>query len=70
MSERFLIRTDGGPTPGTRSVFESATWTWPLPARLPGLGGVYVKVRESGLPPQPEGSRVVRGAEYEWRQAS
>lgn len=67
MSERFLIRTIGGPLPATR-VIEAAEMSWPLPETLddPEGRGHYRKVSESQLPPQPEGSHVMRGAEYEW----
>ena len=42
-------------------------WTWPLPELLLTEGGAYIKVSESALPPMPEGSHVLRGAEYEWQ---
>lgn len=67
MSEQLLIRTNGGPFPGTR-VLVSPPATWPLPERLPDpeLRGVYVKQSESQLPPMAADSHVMRGAEYEW----
>ncbi len=64
MPERFLVRTQGGPRPGTRV---TDGWTWPLPDLLLAEDGCYVKKQESDLPPQPEGSRLMRGAEYEWQ---
>jgi hypothetical protein len=68
--ERFLIRTDDGPTPGTR-VVDDPSWLWPLPEvlTLPDGSGVYVKVCESQLGPQPRDAHVIRGAQYEWRPA-
>jgi hypothetical protein len=62
--ESFLIRTKGGPRPGTKV---AGDWTWPLPELLLAEGGAYIKVRESALPPMPDGGRVLRGAEYEWQ---
>ena len=73
MGERFLIRTEGGPCDGETRVANSdgnERWTWPLPDVLKyDAGGRYVKVTESHLPPQEPGSRVVRGATYEWQAA-
>lgn len=66
MSERFLIRTLGGPHPGTRVTPDCDRWSWPLPDDLNDDGGHYRKIRESDLPPMPEDGYVVRGAEYEW----
>lgn len=63
MPERFLVRTTGGPNPGTR-VTEG--WAWPLPELLLAEGGQYIKTGESILPPQDDDSSVVRGAAYEW----
>lgn len=65
MSEQFLIRTKGGPHPGTRAV---DVYPWPLPDVLavPGEPGYYKKSSESQLPPMPADGRVLRGAEYEW----
>lgn len=65
MSETFLIRTTGGPHPGTRFTDDSQ-YPWPLPDRLGDDGGFYRKIRESGLPAMPDDSHVIRGAEYEW----
>ena len=71
MPERFLIRTEGGPCDGETRIADSdglGGWTWPLPDVLKyDASGQYVKVGESDLPPQPEDSRVLRGAQYEWR---
>lgn len=70
--ERFLIRTIGGPHPGNARVcregerYGNIVISWPLPLFLPDIGGCYMKTKESQLPPQEEGSFVVRGAEYEW----
>lgn len=84
MGERFLLRTAGGPYPGTRHVSEGEFRfpflpdpfvRWPLPGELPvgdrpgEPAGAYVKVRESALDPVPGDSGILRGAEYEWRQA-
>jgi hypothetical protein len=66
MSENFLIRTDGGPHPGTR-VADPSVMSWPPPDSLPDDGGRYVKVSQSELPTLPPGSRVMRGARYEWQ---
>lgn len=63
--EPLLIRSFGGPYPGTRLV-KISDFGWPLPDVLHGDGGRYMKRGESALPPMPEGSHVVRGAEYEW----
>lgn len=63
--ESFLIRTAGGPHPGDRVAREDEM-SWPLPEILGDTGGRYVKVSESKLPPQEEGSHVMRGAQYEW----
>lgn len=65
MPERFFIKTEGGPHPGTRVVDETQ-YPWPLPGILGGEGGAYVKVSESSAPPQEEGSRLVRSAYYQW----
>jgi hypothetical protein len=68
MSERFLVRTQGGPCSGeTRIADTDMGWEWPLPAVLAHAGGSYVKVRESAPPPMDGDSSVPRGAEYEWR---
>jgi hypothetical protein len=66
--ERFWVRLEGGPLAGDRL---ADNMTWPLPDVLPlpdGLGGRYVKVSESQLPPQDEESKVLRGARYAWRR--
>ena len=64
--EQFLMRFNGGPYPGTR-VTPADTMTWPLPDEIPVAGiGLYRKTSESQLPPQPEGSHLIRGAEYVW----
>lgn len=63
-TESFLVRTAGGPRPGTR-VAEG--WERPLPELLMTEGGQYVKVSESSLEPQAEDSHVMRGAEYRWQ---
>jgi hypothetical protein len=69
--EPFLIRTNDGPTPGTRLIHDgNFDYSWPLPDELPAPGGRYVKVGESQLAPQHEGSHVIRGAEYEWQEES
>lgn len=64
MPERFLVRTQDGPNPGTRV---GEDWTWPLPELLLAEGGCYVKASESQLPPTGEDSNVLRGAEYRWQ---
>jgi hypothetical protein len=65
VSERFLIRTEGGPRPGTKAAEGIG---WPLPELLLWEGGVYVKAAESPLPPQDGGSHLLRGAEYRWQE--
>jgi hypothetical protein len=53
MSERFLIRTEGGPVDGETRVANSLGddgWRWPLPDVLPHPDGRYVKEAESILP--------------------
>jgi|KBSMisStandDraft_5_1062788.scaffolds.fasta_scaffold1148476_2 hypothetical protein len=70
--EPLLIRTEGGPYPGTRTVYIGAEGdggeliAWPLPELLWAHTGAYRKILESCLPPQEEGSHVVRGATYTW----
>jgi len=64
MAESFLVRTKGGPRPGTKI---ADGWTWPLPELLLADGGSYVKVSESALPSMPDDGHVLRGAEYEWQ---
>jgi hypothetical protein len=70
VAEPFLVRTEGGPCDGETRVANfggSDDWTWPLPEVLPyDETGRYVKYSESDRPPQPEGSRVLRGAAYRW----
>ncbi len=65
MTEPLFFRTEGGPHPGTRRT-DTGQLGWPLPETLPDDGGRYVKVSESALPPQEEGSRLVRSALYRW----
>jgi hypothetical protein len=71
MSERFLVRTVGGPCDGETRVADSAGlggWEWPLPDALAyDASGQYVKTAESSLPPMDRDSSVLRGATYEWR---
>lgn len=72
MAERFLLRTEGGPCAGETRVVntQGEGWEWPMPDVLEfGEQGRYVKVTESELPPQEEGSGVLRGATYEWEAA-
>lgn len=70
-NERFLIRTEGGPRPGTRIVDqETSPWTWPLPDLIPDYHGHYHKTSESQLPPQRRDSHVLRGATYTWQPAT
>lgn len=63
--EIFLIKTEGGPHPGTR-ITDETQYPWPLPGILGDTGGAYVKVSESNAAPQEPGSRLVRGALYQW----
>ena len=73
MPEAFLVRTEGGPCAGEVRVANASGdegWTWPLPGILKHPEGRYVKVSESDLGPRPEGSRLLRGAVYEWEEAS
>lgn len=71
MSERVLLKTVGGPHPGTRIV-DTSVMPWPLPDELPDpdSGGVYRKTTESQLPEMPSDGHVMRGAEYAWDDAS
>lgn len=65
--ERFLLRTTGGPEPGTRIIDQQTTgYTWPLPDVIVTTGGEYHKTTESQLPPQPRDSHVLRGVTYDW----
>lgn len=64
MAERFLIRTSGGPNPGTRVI---DGWIWPLPFLVLAEDGQYIKTGESSLPPQDDDSSLLRGAEYHWQ---
>jgi hypothetical protein len=64
MAERYLVRTSGGPNPGTRV---ADGWAWPLPELLLAEAGAYVKTGESQLPPMAEDSGLLRGAEYRWQ---
>lgn len=73
MSERLLIRTLDGPSPGVR--VSDGIFTWPLPEilvyprefPLPDAYemGYYQKVSESQNEKVSE--HVMRGAQYEWR---
>jgi len=60
--EYFVIRTKGGPFPGSR-VVDSNLFEWPLPEILDmpeeiDFGGYYEKKNESSLPPQKLGSHL------------
>lgn len=70
MTERFLVRTEGGPCHGETRIANAhgdEGWTWPLPDELKyGATGSYVKYSESDAPRQPDDSRVIRGAVYRW----
>lgn len=59
--EIFLIRTVGGPVPGTT---QARGAEWPLPDVLWAPGGKYRKTSESHLP--PDLTYVLRGAVYVW----
>ena len=62
-TEQFAVRFDGGPWSGTHTT----RGPWPLPEVIvPSPEGKYVKRSESQLPPQSEGTHLMRGAEYEW----
>ncbi len=70
MAEQFLIKTTGGPYPGTRLVPEEI-YPWPLPEILPmdptkEYDGVYCKVSEGSATPYNNHQHVLRGAKYEW----
>lgn len=60
MPERLMVRTEGGPNPGTKL---SDKWDWPLPELLLADGGWYVKVSEGDLYCEA----ATRGARYEWQ---
>lgn len=74
-AEVFLVRLEGGPLNGETRIANFACpadepmFTWPLPDVLNMDSGRYVKVSESDLPPQTEGSHLMRGAIYEWDAA-
>ena len=63
-TEEVAIRTEGGPFPGTRVV--ASGWPPPEFMHVDEFDGFYHKVTESGLPAQDAGSRLMRGAQYEW----
>jgi hypothetical protein len=62
--ERFLIRTEGGPRPGS---IVTAACGWPLPALLLAEGGQYVMISEIQPSPEQDQSEALRGAEYRWQ---
>lgn len=70
----FTIKCNGGPAPGVRICDDLEEWglSWPLPDVLPGteaMGGSYVKVSESQLPPESaKHPNVGVGAQYDWRE--
>lgn len=67
-NEQFLLRTVGGPHPGSRVVTNGKdNFTWPLPEALLCEGGTYVKTSESQLPAILDSQHVARGAEYKWQ---
>jgi hypothetical protein len=72
-TERFLIRTEGGPMDGETRVANAGgtgPWEWPLPDVLNyDQSGRYVKAAESDLPAQPPESQMARGATYRWEPA-
>lgn len=75
MSERLLIRTLDGPSPGVR--VSDGYFGWPLPEilvyprefPLPDAYdmGYYQKVSESCITSSPGIDGFLRGAQYEWR---
>jgi hypothetical protein len=62
--ERFLIRAEGGPRPGSKI---TSVCGWPLPALLLAEGGQYVMISEIQPSPQQDQSEALRGAEYRWQ---
>ena len=69
----FLIRTNGGPFDGETRVVDEGIIRWPPPVNLPGVfhGGVYVLTNHSHLTErQAAHPNVMRGAEYQWQEAS
>jgi len=67
MVEAFLIKTEGGPHPGTM-VVDSDHFPWPPPGFISDVGGKYIKVSESPDPPSELGRmRTARVATYQWR---
>lgn len=72
MSQPDMLQFKGGPLDGKRFVAPE----WPPPEELPidrliadyDDDGAYVRLNYSKLPPQPEESPLIRGAEYEWRE--
>jgi hypothetical protein len=63
----YLIRTEGGPHPGTRVTdTERDLFTWPLPEALADEGGQYIKISESRMPEDAESDNLMRGAVYKW----
>lgn len=61
MPDGTLIRTEGGPRPGTKVV----TKNWPLPHLLMAEGGSYVKVSE--VRPAPGAMATLSVVEYRWQ---
>jgi len=60
----------GGPYDGKKKT-HTGLMAWPLPKFIMPLGddgGTYYKARESTMSEQTQDSRVVRGAEYDWKQ--
>lgn len=67
MTERLMIRTEGGPNSGTRIAED---WVWPLPELLLAEGGAYIKASEGDWRPTDGDSRVLRGASYGWQSGT
>lgn len=67
MSDKYCLRFNGGPFPGTR-VFDDDGTTWPPEERLfdPEGRGEYRRVGYSELGPTDPKHHVIRGAEYDW----
>lgn len=61
MAEDILIRTEGGPRPGTKVVSKN----WPAPHLLVAEGGCYVKVSE--VRPAPGAMATLPVTEYRWQ---